>query len=382
MALGTRTILVHAVQQVSQRAKFRFLPELTGDGDDVLLERYYEVETDPVTGVGSIDLPVKASGTITYRFEISSYNGTTRGKVNVSPGDPISLGELILSNAPATDPLKDYVDLVLSEAVTDLQRLSEKGEPDGYCPLDTAGFIAPAITGWNRVPSEGDGVRNLRPTGIISKPVGTAYIYGGNVVQINKNDGISNFDLVDTNGEYKFDTIWSDGGEFIDGDELYITNVSDQSIVADSNGPTNGDGYALLMGTGRPFLVWPTGQTIKCVFDSNEERFRVLPLFSSTEITFGGIDDYLEGGISEESYWQFHNVITLVSVSQVIELSNNIPDGFRADFMAMTSDPVGFAVVGGSIANRQGHTQIAGRYGVVTVLKAGGQFFLLGDTAA
>lgn len=84
-----------------------------GDGGDVLLQKSYVVVVDE-SGAATIDLPVKSSGTITYRYELPANNGVSKGTFNLEAGSAIDLSNLIAGSPEASDSVRDYIDAAVA----------------------------------------------------------------------------------------------------------------------------------------------------------------------------------------------------------------------------------------------------------------------------
>ncbi len=92
-----------------------FLPDLTAADGEVLLSRSYVCTTDE-NGLGTINLPVRSSGSIRYKFFIvNPAGGVSTGQFYLEAGSTVDLADLIAGAAPATDTLKDYVDMKIQE---------------------------------------------------------------------------------------------------------------------------------------------------------------------------------------------------------------------------------------------------------------------------
>ncbi len=117
--MTTRTINISVVEQVPQERKIYFIPVLTSDDGDLLLEEQYNVTTDE-DGVATIDLPVKDSGNIRYNYELPGNDGTSLGYFLLAAGDPIDLGDLLVAGDVASDSVQQYVDAAIAEALDEI----------------------------------------------------------------------------------------------------------------------------------------------------------------------------------------------------------------------------------------------------------------------
>lgn len=85
--MSTRTINISLSEQTPQIRTLRFIPRLASVDGDVLLRRPFVVETDE-DGDAAVDLPVKASGSLRYDYEIDGLrimwrnNGTGNYHIN------------------------------------------------------------------------------------------------------------------------------------------------------------------------------------------------------------------------------------------------------------------------------------------------------------
>lgn len=115
--MGTRTINIALVEQTPKARTLRFFPALTSTAEGLLLEESYTVITDP-DGTGSIDLPVNASGSIQYDYELPAGDGKTTGRFYLTAGAAIDLAALIVAGGAATDTIQDYIDDQINAAVS------------------------------------------------------------------------------------------------------------------------------------------------------------------------------------------------------------------------------------------------------------------------
>ncbi|MEP7077078.1 MAG: hypothetical protein ABI878_14830 [Acidobacteriota bacterium] len=113
--MATRTVSIALIEQTPRARKVRFIPDLASLGDDtLLLNKDYSVTTDAL-GVATINLPVKASGSIRYRYEIPNINGISHGYFYLSAGAAVNLEDLIVAGATGiTNTLQDYVDAAIA----------------------------------------------------------------------------------------------------------------------------------------------------------------------------------------------------------------------------------------------------------------------------
>lgn len=107
--MTTRTINISLVEQTPQVRTLRFIPRLASVDGDVLLRRPFLVETDE-DGDATVDLPVKASGSLRYDYEIPGSDGVSRGHFFLSAGSAIDLDDLIAAGGVATDSVIEYID--------------------------------------------------------------------------------------------------------------------------------------------------------------------------------------------------------------------------------------------------------------------------------
>lgn len=107
--MATRTVTISLVEQTPRARRLVFIPDLTSADADLVLNKSYSVTTD-ANGNGSIDLPVKSTGSIRYRYEIPSISGLSRGSFSLAAGASIELDDLIAAGGVASDSLQDYVD--------------------------------------------------------------------------------------------------------------------------------------------------------------------------------------------------------------------------------------------------------------------------------
>jgi len=107
--MTTRTINISLVEQTPQVRTLRFIPRLASVDGDVLLRRPFVVDTDE-DGDATIALPVKASGSLRYDYEIQGSDGVSRGHFFLSAGSAIDLDDLIAAGGVATDSVIEYID--------------------------------------------------------------------------------------------------------------------------------------------------------------------------------------------------------------------------------------------------------------------------------
>jgi len=116
--MATRTINISLLEDVPQLRSLRFTPRLASVDGDVLLQRPFVVDTDE-DGVATIDLPVKASGSLRYDYEIPKYSGVSKGHFFLSAGSAIDLDDLIAAGGVATDSVIEYIEERLEEVETE-----------------------------------------------------------------------------------------------------------------------------------------------------------------------------------------------------------------------------------------------------------------------
>jgi hypothetical protein len=114
--MSTRTINITLIEQTPQVRTVRFIPVLSALDDGLLIESDYTTDTDE-EGVGTIDLPVKDTGTIRYDYEIPSSNGVTTGRFYLAAGADIDLDDLIVAGGAATDSLIELINEIVTAAV-------------------------------------------------------------------------------------------------------------------------------------------------------------------------------------------------------------------------------------------------------------------------
>ena len=124
--MTTRTINISLVEQTPQVRTLRFIPRLASVDGDVLLRRPFVVETDE-DGDATVDLPVKASGSLRYDYEIDGYNGVSAGHFFLSAGSAIDLDDLIAAGGVATDSVIEYVDGAVADAIEDIELTGAAG---------------------------------------------------------------------------------------------------------------------------------------------------------------------------------------------------------------------------------------------------------------
>jgi hypothetical protein len=101
MSLGTRTVNISLRFATNQAVakNVRFIPDLIPGDTQVLLEKYYDVSLGTGTGTtslsGSIALPVKTTGSISYRVEFPETNGRNSHYIELSSGSAVDLSELL-----------------------------------------------------------------------------------------------------------------------------------------------------------------------------------------------------------------------------------------------------------------------------------------------
>jgi hypothetical protein len=116
--METRTINIALQEQTPRVRKLKFLPDVTGS-TELLLQKYYTTTTN-ASGVGSIDLPVKPSGTIRWRVALPSDSGMQTKTFYLSAGDDVDLGDLVAAGGAATQTVLDYVDSLELADISDV----------------------------------------------------------------------------------------------------------------------------------------------------------------------------------------------------------------------------------------------------------------------
>lgn len=92
----------------------RFTPDLASVDGDVLLQKQYKVTTDE-DGIATVALPVKATGSLKYDYEIPRDGGKSIGTFYLSAGSAIDLDDLIAAGGVATDSVIEYIEERLEE---------------------------------------------------------------------------------------------------------------------------------------------------------------------------------------------------------------------------------------------------------------------------
>src|SRR4051812_47080811 len=109
-----RTVNIHIVP--ARQYVLTFRPDSGSLGDDTLLvSSEYEVTTDS-SGVGSVELPVPATGSVRYSFHV--INGNFEGSFYLGAGPAVNLEDLIALGGTSTDQtINDYIDNKIAEEV-------------------------------------------------------------------------------------------------------------------------------------------------------------------------------------------------------------------------------------------------------------------------
>lgn len=109
MSLSTRTVNIQLREQNPRARIVSFKPRLTGADGDALLEIKYSTTTN-ASGAGSINLPVKSSGSIRYDWEVEKEDGLSTGYFHLAAGSAVLFADLIVAGDEASETVLDYVD--------------------------------------------------------------------------------------------------------------------------------------------------------------------------------------------------------------------------------------------------------------------------------
>jgi len=154
---------------------------------------------------------------------------------------------------------------------------------------------------------------------------------------------------------------------------LYSNNVAESGSNAGSNFVVRrySDAGTLL---GTPISVTrSTGQTT--ISEGLTLSGSELRSFKASTSTLSSLTVDSSNGAS------YTGTVFLCSGSSVT-IDASVADGFNLSVIQSTSTQTTISVTGGlTIRNRQGHTQTAGQYATVTLLKRGSDLYLGGDTA-
>jgi hypothetical protein len=85
-------------------------------------------------------------------------------------------------------------------------------------------------------------------------------------------------------------------------------------------------------------------------------------------------------GGNQETY---KGAVYVVTGAVTIDINDAVSEGFNMSVVQSDANQATFTASGGSLTlrNRQGHTQTAGQYACVTLLRVGNNLILAGDTA-
>lgn len=111
--MTVRTVNITLLEQTPQVRILRFTPDLTSVDGDLLIAERYEVTTDE-DGIGSIDLPVKASGTIRWIVEIPRDGGVSSAVFYLAAGSAIDLADALAAGEIASQSVLEYVDAAIA----------------------------------------------------------------------------------------------------------------------------------------------------------------------------------------------------------------------------------------------------------------------------
>lgn len=133
--MTTRTVNISLLEQTPQIRTLRFIPDLTSVDGDVLIQRRYKAVTDD-DGVATIALPVKASGSIRYEYEIPRDGGKSTGEFYLSAGAAIDLDDLIALGGEATDTIQEYIDEQIDEQIAEHAAVKASAGALGHVRVD------------------------------------------------------------------------------------------------------------------------------------------------------------------------------------------------------------------------------------------------------
>jgi hypothetical protein len=130
-----RTVNINLIPHKVYLLTFR--PDSASLGDDTLLVRSeYQLETD-ASGNGSIDLPVPASGSLRYEWNI--INSNLGGVFYLQAGAPINFEDLIVIGAATTPSIAEYIDAKIAEAIGGINLFTALA--DGLVPASGGGTV-------------------------------------------------------------------------------------------------------------------------------------------------------------------------------------------------------------------------------------------------
>lgn len=129
--MATRTVNISLLEQNPQVRTLKFTPDLASVDGDVLIEKRYTVTTD-ANGDATVALPVKASGSLRYDYEIPKGKGMSTGYFVLSAGSAISLDTLIAAGGVASDSTIEYVDEQIADAAIAAESSADERQT-GWC---------------------------------------------------------------------------------------------------------------------------------------------------------------------------------------------------------------------------------------------------------
>lgn len=144
--MTTRTINIALVEQTSQQRRLEFTPDdVASLGGELLLENVYVTTTND-SGVGSIVLPCKPSGSILWHWQILGFEeGPSTGSFYLAAGGAVDFDALADAGGAASDSVVDYIDGQLAALDATLVHVTGDEEIAGVKTFD-ASPIVPAPT--------------------------------------------------------------------------------------------------------------------------------------------------------------------------------------------------------------------------------------------
>lgn len=281
----------------------------------------------------------------------------------------------VIGVAPSKNAIRDKIE-TLSTDIDGKQDRSEKNEPDGYCGLNENSVVPVAQLGQVL---ENHSIKYRKFENYEPISVSVASWFGLDLDKID--DRCGHFAITGFDGDYAVITsISNDEWGFEHGDTIVVQNRMVTPVILRRINVAD-HGYALEFAWEFEEMVVPAGCAFIARFDRNNGWFYVTPLWTPIEDRYSAAP----ATIHAENYHEYHGRTIYVQGGDDVTI-DNVPHGFNATFIQLGAGDVEFLITDPylTLQNRQGHTKIAGEFGVVGVkVERNNDYLLLfGDTKA
>lgn len=314
------------------------------------------------------------------------------GKIGGASGRDVGAGDVVICNTDGTTAgtqaakgaFWDYIRLVDTEAevVAALgytpENIAHKDLPDGYAGLDSEGYLAGSVSGFAE---NARSSRSLQCLDFLARPETTKQLDTGNFLEVTKSENFSCVAIDDIGGDPIMGSIFTDGGAWVEGDEVLVRNASNLPIRLRKNS-AGSEGLVLWWDIADiATMVLPRGMYILCRYNDDAGRFDVTPLYTPSEMLI--VDQITSSKTINADTYDFYQGRTFPIGGDTINIDiipGGAPDRFTCNFMQTDAGDVTFTDDGGAVINVDSHNALKGVGGFVSVVIYGGNVYLFGQT--